>query len=83
MAWHSRSARISAVSAQAMPCPQCQGEMSAGVVVGRSPGVKFKRARGLTGDLTGIQLTKGFFNRSVDALRCETCGTVVIPGRRV
>jgi hypothetical protein len=56
--------------------------MTAGVVVGRSPGVKFKRARGLAGDLTGIQLTRGLFNHSADALRCETCGTVVIPGRR-
>jgi uncharacterized OB-fold protein len=56
--------------------------MSAGVVVGRSPGVKFKKTRGLTGDLTGIKLTQGFFNHSIDALRCDTCGTVVIPGRR-
>ena len=55
--------------------------MSAGVVVGRSPGVKFKKARGLTGDLTGIQLTHGFFNHSADAWRCDACGTVVIPGR--
>jgi hypothetical protein len=66
---------------QPMPCPQCQGEMSAGVVVGRSPGAKFKKARGLAGDLTGIALTRGFFNHSVDALRCDSCGTVVIPGR--
>ena len=52
------------------------------MVVGRSPGVKFKKARGLAGDLTGIQLTHGFFNHSADALRCETCGTVVIPAPR-
>lgn len=62
------------------PCPQCQREMSAGVVVGRGPGVKFKKTRGLTGDLTGIKLTQGFFSHSVAALRCEVCGTVVIPG---
>lgn len=55
--------------------------MTAGLVVGRSPGVKFKRASGLAGDLTGIPLTQGFFNHSADALRCEGCGTVVIPGR--
>ena len=54
--------------------------MSAGVVVGRGPGVKFKETRGLTGDLTGIKLTQGFFKHSVEALRCEACGTVVIPG---
>ncbi len=68
------------MTAEPMPCPGCQGEMSAGVVVGRSPGVKFKESRGLTGDLTGIKLTSGFFNHSVDALRCGSCGTVVIPG---
>lgn len=61
-------------------CPQCQAELRAGVVVGRGPGVKFKETRGLTGDLTGIKLTQGFFKHSVDALRCEACGTVVIPG---
>ena len=37
---------------------------------------------GLAGDLTGIQLyAAALFNHSADALRCETCGTVVIPGR--
>ena len=53
--------------------------MSKGLVVGRSPGVKFKQARGLAGDLTGILLTRGFFNHSAPAFRCEQCGTVVIP----
>jgi hypothetical protein len=56
--------------------------MSAGVVVGRSPGVKFKKSRGIVGDLTGVQLTSGIFNHSVDALRCNSCGTVVIPAVR-
>jgi hypothetical protein len=55
--------------------------MEPGVVVGRSPGVKFKRSRGL-GDLGGIRLTDGIFHHSVAALRCSACGTVVIPGRR-
>ncbi len=55
--------------------------MSAGVVVGRGPGVKFKKTRGLTGDLTGIKPTQGFFKHSADAMRCAACGTVVIPGR--
>ena len=73
----------SSVSMSLLPfsCPHCQSEMSAGVVVGRGPGVKFKKKRGLMGDLTGIKLTQGFFKHSVDALRCEACGTVVIPGR--
>ena len=68
------------VSLQPLICPQCHGEMSAGVVVGRGPGVKFKKSRGLTGDLTGIKLTQGFFRHSVDAWRCGSCGMVVIPG---
>ena len=55
--------------------------MAPGVIVGRSPGVKFKAATDLLGDLDGIQLTDGFFNQSADALRCDSCGTVVIPGR--
>ena len=71
---------ISSMSLLPFPCPQCQSEMSVGVVVGRGPGVKSKKTRGLTGDLTGIRLTQGFFKHSVDALRCRTCGTVVIPG---
>jgi hypothetical protein len=54
--------------------------MEFGVVVGRSPGVKFKFARGF-GELGGILLTRGIFNHSVPALRCPTCGTVLIPGR--
>lgn len=61
-------------------CPLCHGEMGPGVVVGRSPGVKFKSARGF-GDLGGIRLTDGLFTHSAPAFRCEACGTVVIPGR--
>lgn len=52
--------------------------MVEGVVVGRAPGVKFKRSRGLT-DLKGVRLTTGVFDHSADALRCRDCGTVVIP----
>ncbi|HEV2796090.1 MAG TPA: hypothetical protein VGV65_00585 [Nocardioides sp.] len=48
------------------------------MIVGRSPGVKFKQSRGLAGDLTGIPLTTGFFNHSADARRCAACGTVVV-----
>lgn len=60
-------------------CPSCgHSPLDSGVIVGRSPGVKFKQSRGFTGDLTGIQLTHGFFNHSADALRCAACGTVVI-----
>uniref|UniRef100_UPI003F496474 hypothetical protein n=1 Tax=Nonomuraea bangladeshensis TaxID=404385 RepID=UPI003F496474 len=55
--------------------------MESGIVVGRSPGVKFKRSMGLLGDLGGIRLTRGFGYQSADAFRCDRCGTVVIPGR--
>jgi ribosomal protein S27E len=65
-----------------LPCPVCGGSMDVGVVVGRSPGVKFKESKGILGDLGGIPLTTGVFNHSVDALRCPSCGTVVIPGNR-
>ena len=53
--------------------------MEQGEVVGRSPGVKFKPSLGILGDLTGIPLTTGIFNHSVDAWRCPECGTVLIP----
>jgi hypothetical protein len=56
--------------------------MLPGVVVGRSPGVKFKPTKGIMGDLTGIQLTTGFFNHTAHALRCQACGTVVITPSR-
>ena len=53
--------------------------MTDGVIAGRSPGVKFKASMGLAGDLTGIRLTDGVFNHSAPALRCDGCGTVVVP----
>src|SRR4051812_26997577 len=44
-------------------CPRCgQADLTSGVIVGRSPGVKFKRSKGLTGDLTGVPVTTGLFN---------------------
>lgn len=62
-------------------CPTCAAATEPGVVVGRSPGVKFKPQRDVLGDLGGITLTSGVFNHSVDAWRCPACGTVVIPPR--
>jgi hypothetical protein len=60
-------------------CPCCgHGELTSGVIVGRSPGVKFKASQGFAGDLTGILLTDGFFNHQASALRCEACGAVVV-----
>ena len=61
-------------------CPTCGEAMEPGVVVGRSPGVKFRSSRSVMGDLGGTLLTSGIFNHSVDALRCAGCGTAVIPG---
>jgi Domain of unknown function (DUF6487) len=67
------------VTAPVQACPSCESpEMVQGVVVGRAPGVKFKRSRGLA-DLKGVRLTTGVFDHSADALRCQDCGTVVIP----
>lgn len=60
-------------------CPLCDISMEQGVIVGRSPGVKFKASNDVFGDLTGVQLTSGFFNHSANAYRCDGCGTVVIP----
>jgi hypothetical protein len=65
---------------EALACPLCDTPMDSGVVVGRSPGVKFKESADMFGDLGGILLTSGLFNHSVAALRCGSCGTVVIPG---
>ncbi|SDI34149.1 PF20097 family protein [Nonomuraea jiangxiensis] len=68
------------MSDDALPCPLCSTSMKPGIVVGRSPGVKFKQSVGALGDLTGIRLTKGFGYQHADAFRCDECGTVVIPG---
>jgi hypothetical protein len=64
-------------------CPTCgETDLDPGVIVGRSPGVKFKQSKGLAGDLTGVPLTTGIFNHSAPALRCAACGTVVVPPAR-
>jgi hypothetical protein len=64
-------------------CPTCGGaDLTSGVIVGRSPGVKFKGSKGATGDLTGIPLTTGVFNHSAPAARCAGCGTVVVTPER-
>jgi hypothetical protein len=55
--------------------------MESGVVVGRSPGVKFKKQSDWSGDLGGVLVTSGFMYHSAPAQRCDDCGTVVIPGR--
>ena len=63
-------------------CPDCGTAMQAGVIVGRSPGVKFKGSRGVLGDLSGTPITTGFFNHSAAAFRCGSCGLVVVPPKR-
>ena len=63
-------------------CPDCATVMDAGVIVGRSPGVKFKASQGLLGDLSGKPITDGFFNHTADAFRCPACGLVLVPPRR-
>jgi hypothetical protein len=68
---------------ETMSCPVCSSQaLVLGVIVGRSPGVKFKEERGLLGDLSGTLITSGAFNHSAEAWRCEACGTVIVPGPR-
>ena len=71
------------MSQNEIACPTCgSAELTSGLIVGRSPGVKFKKSRGILGDLAGIPLTTGLFNHSAPALRCAVCGTVVIQPER-
>jgi hypothetical protein len=64
-----------------LTCPICSAPaMTPGEIVGRSPGVKFKeQGGGLLGDLTGVPVTRGAFNHGARALRCGSCGTIVVP----
>lgn len=72
-----------AIMSESFACPGCgSADLVSGVIVGRSPGVKFKGSMGLAGDLSGIRLTKGVFNHSAPAFRCDECGTVVVPPER-
>ena len=65
--------------AESIACPRCgNSDLSDGVIVGRSPGVKFKTSKDVGGDLFGIPLTTGFFNHSAPAKRCDACGVVVV-----
>jgi len=71
------------VTESPIACPTCGAlNLEAGLIVGRSPGVKFKKKLGVTGDLTGIPLTRGFVNHSAPALRCGKCCTVVVTPER-
>ena len=71
------------MSQTAIECPTCgSADLTSGLIVGRSPGVKFKQSHGVVGDLGGIPLTTGIFNHSAPAFRCAACGTVVVPPER-
>jgi len=71
------------MSRNEIACPTCGStELTSGLIVGRSPGVKFKERRGVLGDLAGIPLTTGLFNHSAPAFRCAACRTVVIQPER-
>ena len=58
-------------------CPQCFEALQAGALVGRAPGIGFvpERAPGLE-----LTLSSASLNHELRALRCDRCGTVVIPG---
>lgn len=71
------------MSRNEIACPTCGStELTSGLIVGRSPGVKVKERRGVLGDLAGIPLTTGLFNHSAPAFRCAACRTVVIQPER-
>ena len=66
-----------------MECPLCHQEMEHGIVTSRAPGAKFSSGDGwdvALGDLTGDSLGSGLFYHRVNADRCLSCGTIVIPG---
>jgi len=66
-----------------LDCPNCGATaMSAGVVVARPPGVKFRPATSLGREIAwygDTSLTRGRLTPQAPAHRCDSCGTVVIP----
>ena len=58
-------------------CPQCHESLHAGALVGRSPGIGFVPERAPDLELT---LSSEALGHQLHALRCDRCGTVVIPG---
>ena len=58
-------------------CPQCYEALQAGAIVGTPPGIGFVPERAPNLELT---LSSAALDHRLQALRCDRCGTVVIPG---
>lgn len=58
-------------------CPQCHETLQSGALVGRSPGIGFVPERAPDFELS---LSSEASGHQLRALRCDRCGTVVIPG---
>lgn len=58
-------------------CPQCFEALQTGAIVGTAPGIGFVPERAPNLELTLSSATLG---HRLHALRCDRCGTVVIPG---
>lgn len=58
-------------------CPQCYETLQVGAIVGSAPGIGFVPERAPNLELS---LSSEAFGHQLHALRCDRCGTVVIPG---
>jgi hypothetical protein len=58
-------------------CPQCHEALQAGTLLGRAPGIGFVPERAPALELS---ISSAHFEHQLMALRCDRCGTVVIPG---
>lgn len=58
-------------------CPQCHEALQAGALVGSAPGIGFVPERAPNLELSLSSEARG---HQLHALRCDRCGTVVIPG---
>jgi hypothetical protein len=58
-------------------CPQCREELQAGALVSQPPGIGFVPERAPNLELS---ISSDTFGHRLHALRCDRCGTVVVPG---
>jgi hypothetical protein len=58
-------------------CPQCHEALQSGALVGHAPGIGFVPERAPNLELALSSESRG---HQLVALRCDRCGTVVIPG---
>ena len=62
---------------QVAHCPQCHEALQVGALVSEAPGIGFVPARAPQFELT---ISSAALDHRLHALRCDRCGTVVIPG---